>query len=163
MAGVLVKNKKEALYRNNKKGGHYRQQNKKGKKSNGKLKNKEDGSKPQHGRSPQTRGIQPNCSTNEERFFGSRRYDIKCYNCGKKGHFQKNCWFKKKSAESNLVTSKNHQEDSEEEWDIQAYFVMTGSTKGDYSKEEIDFDKPLEQSNMVTAKIVASFGSDREE
>ncbi|KAH7838943.1 hypothetical protein Vadar_033002 [Vaccinium darrowii] len=150
MAGVSIKNEEEALYSNNKKGGHYRQQNKTGRQSNGKPKNREDGTKPQHGRSPRIGGVQPNCNTDERRFFG------KCYNCGKKGHFQKNCPFKKKLAEGNLVTSKNHQEDSEEEWDLQASFAMFGPTEGDCSEEEIDFDEPLEQSNIVTEEVCAS-------
>ena len=54
------------------------------------------------------------------------------------------------------MTSKNHQEDSEEEWDLQVSFAMSRSTEGDCSEEEIDFDEPPEQSNTVTEEVGAS-------
>ncbi|XVE71066.1 hypothetical protein DITRI_Ditri10aG0120300 [Diplodiscus trichospermus] len=50
-----------------------------------------------------------------------RRFDGKCYNCGKKGHMAKNCWFKKKTVESNVVTS-NAGRMSDDEWDVEASF-----------------------------------------
>ena len=33
---------------------------------------------------------------------------------------------------------------------------MIGSSEGDYSEDEIDFDEPLEQSNMVIEEVTAS-------
>lgn len=54
------------------------------------------------------------------------------------------------------MTSKNHQEDSEKEWDLQASFAISGTTEGDWSNEEIDFDEQPEQLNIVTEKVAAS-------
>jgi transposase InsO family protein len=147
MAGVSVKNEEEALYSNNKKGGQNRYQNNKRRQNNEKPKKKDEDVKIQHRGSPQTGGAQRRSST-------SRRYDIECFICHKKGHFAKDCWFKKKPAEGNLVTSENHQEDSEEEWDPLACFAMSGSTEGESSDEEIDFDELPEQS--FTEEVAAS-------
>nr|KAJ0206902.1 hypothetical protein LSAT_V11C500256870 [Lactuca sativa] len=46
-----------------------------------------------------------------------RRFEGNCNNCGKWGHMTKDCWSKKKSVESNVVTSKKEVED---EWDAEA-------------------------------------------
>nr|KAJ0192430.1 hypothetical protein LSAT_V11C800427740 [Lactuca sativa] len=46
-----------------------------------------------------------------------RRFEGNCNNCGKWGHMSKDCWSKKKSVESNVVTSKKEVED---EWDAEA-------------------------------------------
>ncbi|KAL4291528.1 hypothetical protein GQ457_14G003790 [Hibiscus cannabinus] len=48
-----------------------------------------------------------------------KRFEGKCYNFGKKGHMAKACWSKKKSVESNVVTS-----NSEEEWDAEVFFAV---------------------------------------
>ncbi|RVW66421.1 Retrovirus-related Pol polyprotein from transposon TNT 1-94 [Vitis vinifera] len=50
-----------------------------------------------------------------------KKFEGKCYNCGKKGHMAKDCWSKKGLVESNAATSK-----SEDEWDTQAFFVVIG-------------------------------------
>ncbi|KAJ9565416.1 hypothetical protein OSB04_001382 [Centaurea solstitialis] len=50
-----------------------------------------------------------------------KRFEGNCNNCGKWGHMSKNCWFKKKSVESNIVTSKYEIED---EWDVEALCVV---------------------------------------
>ncbi|KAL3530249.1 hypothetical protein ACH5RR_009571, partial [Cinchona calisaya] len=47
-----------------------------------------------------------------------KKFEGKCYNCGKKGHMAKSCWLGKRSVESNAATSKN-----EEEWDAEALFA----------------------------------------
>ncbi|KAL4312064.1 hypothetical protein GQ457_01G006130 [Hibiscus cannabinus] len=71
----------------------------------------------------------------------NKRFEGKCYNCGKKGHMVKVCWSKKKYVESNVVTSK-----SEEKWDAEAFFAveeeelpltMTMSDKIDYENDWI--------------------------
>ncbi|KAL0433715.1 UNVERIFIED_CONTAM: hypothetical protein Slati_2705800 [Sesamum latifolium] len=35
-----------------------------------------------------------------------KKFEEKCYSCGKKGHMAKDCWSKKNVTESNIVTSK---------------------------------------------------------
>ena len=58
----------------------------------------------------------------------NRKWDLECYNCGKKGHFAWDYWFrKKKMAESNVMTSKVEQgrnHESEKEQDTCASFVI---------------------------------------
>ncbi|PON43060.1 Zinc finger, CCHC-type, partial [Parasponia andersonii] len=70
----------------------------------------------------------------------NRRFEWKCYNCGKKGHIAKNCWSKKKTAESNAATSRDERK-SDDEWDVEASFaveeelVLTAMVP-----EQIDYD-----------------------
>ncbi|KAE8732211.1 tir-nbs resistance protein [Hibiscus syriacus] len=52
----------------------------------------------------------------------SRKFDDKCYNCGKMGHMEKDCWTKKKHVESNIATSSS-KENSENGWDTEALFA----------------------------------------
>ncbi|KAE8708634.1 hypothetical protein F3Y22_tig00110336pilonHSYRG00004 [Hibiscus syriacus] len=52
----------------------------------------------------------------------SRKFDGKCYNCGKMGYMAKKCWTKKKYVESNTATS-NSKENSEDDWDDEALFA----------------------------------------
>ncbi|KAK4433007.1 Copia protein [Sesamum alatum] len=47
-----------------------------------------------------------------------KKFEGKCYKCGKKGHMVKDCWSKKNVVESNAATSK-----TEDEWDIEASFA----------------------------------------
>ncbi|KAL0367738.1 UNVERIFIED_CONTAM: hypothetical protein Sradi_3663900 [Sesamum radiatum] len=48
----------------------------------------------------------------------AKKFEGKCYNCGKKGHMARNCWSKKNIAESNIATLK-----AEDEWDFEASFA----------------------------------------
>ncbi|KAE8730369.1 tir-nbs resistance protein [Hibiscus syriacus] len=52
----------------------------------------------------------------------SRKFDGKCYNCGKMGHMEKDCWTKKKPVESNIATSSS-KENSEDGWDVEVLFA----------------------------------------
>ncbi|GMJ03539.1 hypothetical protein HRI_004023100 [Hibiscus trionum] len=49
----------------------------------------------------------------------NKKFEGKCYNCGKKGYIAISCWSKKNYVESNVVTS-----NSEEEWDAEAFFTV---------------------------------------
>ncbi|PON31258.1 Zinc finger, CCHC-type, partial [Trema orientale] len=53
----------------------------------------------------------------------NRRFEWKCYNCGKKGHIAKNCWSKKKAEESNATTSRDERK-SNDEWDVEASLAI---------------------------------------
>ncbi|GKV12767.1 hypothetical protein SLEP1_g23879 [Rubroshorea leprosula] len=48
-----------------------------------------------------------------------RRNDL-CFNCGKRGHFAKDCKYKKCLVQGNVATSRKEENHSEEEWDMQA-------------------------------------------
>ena len=66
-----------------------------------------------------------------------KKFEGKCYNCGKKGHMAKDCWSKKGLVESKAATSK-----SEHEWDAQAFFATTGESAFiATTSEQIDYEK----------------------
>ncbi|CAA0818077.1 BTB/POZ domain-containing protein [Striga hermonthica] len=80
----------------------------------------------------------------------SRRFEGKCYNCGKKGHVARNCWSKTKSAEGNAVTS-NEVHKSEDEWDLEALSTVIEEEE---VGEEVDM--------ALTATVVELVDSDDE-
>ena len=53
------------------------------------------------------------------------RQEARCYKCGKKRHFARDC--KSSQAKGNIVTFTNN--DSEEEWDFQASFIIEESNQ----------------------------------
>ena len=53
---------------------------------------------------------------NNQQSKNFRRQNGECFNCGKKGHYARDCWSKKKIVQSNAATTSNcHQDESE--WD----------------------------------------------
>lgn len=66
----------------------------------------------------------------------NRRKNNQCYNGGKKGHFARDCWYKR--AEGNAATS-SHKNYSEEEWDFQASAAIYSEmlTEDDSREEEL--------------------------
>ncbi|KAL0336570.1 UNVERIFIED_CONTAM: hypothetical protein Sradi_4868900 [Sesamum radiatum] len=102
MGEVTLENDEEALYankgwRNSKAGGSKKSDNKTG------------------GHQSERNTCTVGGSKNHENV---KKFEGKCYNCGKKGHMVKVCWSKKKVAESNIATSRN-----ENEWDFEASFA----------------------------------------
>ncbi|KAG5578505.1 hypothetical protein H5410_058639 [Solanum commersonii] len=57
----------------------------------------------------------------------------KCYNCRKKGHYAKDCWYKK--AEGNVATSSQNQKDEEEVWDFETSYVVEETNQQDKEGE----------------------------
>nr|KAJ0222293.1 hypothetical protein LSAT_V11C200057670 [Lactuca sativa] len=104
MGGITLKSEEEALY-TSKNQRNFKPPSKEGYK-------KADKGKSQPGTSqPWISQKTDNKSSRGSRFEGN------CNNCGKWGYMSKDCWSKKKSVESNVVTSKREIED---EWDAEA-------------------------------------------
>lgn len=148
MAGVSLKNEEEALFTNKRRG--------KSRGHSARVKSQtEGGPKGQQERSSHTGGAHQGSNKDEQR---SRRRNVECYCCGKKGHYARDCRFKKKSVEGNAATSSSHQDNSEEEWDLQTSFAVFEPTEEDYSDDEVDFDDKgaEEQSSSVTDEIATT-------
>ncbi|KAF2324390.1 hypothetical protein GH714_013463 [Hevea brasiliensis] len=110
MGGVSLKGEEEALY-TNKSRGTYKQHVISGSKRNdGKGKNLQGEGSSRPGGASKNHG-------------NGKRFEGKCYNCGKKGHMAKACWSKKRSVESNTATS-NTKKKSEDDWDAKAVFAV---------------------------------------
>ncbi|KAE8687090.1 Beta-galactosidase 15 [Hibiscus syriacus] len=109
MGGVSLKGKEEALYTSKSRGSFQRYTGSGSKKDGDKVKNYQGKGGPHSGGASKNRG-------------NSRKFDGKCYNCGKMGHMAKDCWTKKKHVESNTPTSCS-KENSEDGWDAEALFA----------------------------------------
>ncbi|KAE8684131.1 PLAC8 family protein [Hibiscus syriacus] len=109
MGGVSLKGKEEAPYTSKSIGTFQRYTGSGSKKDGDKVKNYQGKRGPHSGGASKNRG-------------NSRKFDGKCYNCGKMGHMVKDCWTKKKPVESNTATSCS-KENSEDGWDAEALFA----------------------------------------
>ncbi|KAE8736044.1 hypothetical protein F3Y22_tig00000218pilonHSYRG00253 [Hibiscus syriacus] len=109
MGGVSLKGEEEALYTSKSRGTFQRYTGNGSKKDGDKVKNYQGKGGPHSGGASKNRG-------------NSRKFDGKCYNCGKMGHMEKDCWTKKKPVESNTATSCS-KENSEDGWDAEALFA----------------------------------------
>ncbi|KAE8695620.1 tir-nbs resistance protein [Hibiscus syriacus] len=109
MGGVSLKGEEEALYTSKSRGTFQRYTGSGSKKDGDKVKNYQGKGGPHSGGASKNRG-------------NSRKFDDKCYNCGKMGHMAKDCWTKKKPVESNTATSCS-KENSEDGWDAEALFA----------------------------------------
>lgn len=65
-----------------------------------------------------------------------KKFEGKCYNCGKKGHMAKTYWLKKKLVESNATASKR-----EEEWDAKALFAVEELALIATKSEQFDYER----------------------
>ena len=68
----------------------------------------------------------------------------KCYNCGKKGHYARDYWYKK--VEGNAVPSTQNKKYQEEVWDFDTSYVVEETNQ----EEEI----VVNSSDLVILKIV---------
>ena len=93
----------------------------------------------------------------DEKEKSYRRKEGRCYHCGKKGHFARDCWAKKE--EGNAVTLKT--EEDEEEWDAQASFVVE-EPQWEKSVEIVTtcIDKPVEETKLATMSETINYNDD---
>ena len=130
MAGVSLKQEEDALFSGQKKA-----------RPNNKLKPKFEGKTNQQRRSNQRRhtsgGASNHLKSNEDQ-------DDRCYNCGKKGHYARDCWHKKKKGQGNVATSSNQQQakgqescGSEEDWDAEAACAVATIEEEKEEKDEV--------------------------
>ncbi|KAJ4718987.1 Retrovirus-related Pol polyprotein from transposon TNT 1-94 [Melia azedarach] len=112
MARVSLKTEDQALFINKRKG-RPQQQNNKGL--------KDDRSKRQQEGDFQSGGAQQNRRRKSQQVQGYRQSKGHCFVCGKQGHYARECRFRKKPIEGNMVSSNYLEENnSEEEWDVEA-------------------------------------------
>ncbi|KAE8660144.1 hypothetical protein F3Y22_tig00116958pilonHSYRG00159 [Hibiscus syriacus] len=109
MGGVSLKGEEEALYTSKSRGTFQRYTGSGSKKDDDKVKNYQGNGGPHSGGASKNRG-------------NSRKFDGKCYNCGKMGHMAKDYWTTKKTVESNIATSCS-KENSEDGWDAEVLFA----------------------------------------
>ncbi|KAE8667231.1 tir-nbs resistance protein [Hibiscus syriacus] len=109
MGGVSLKGEEEALYTSKSRGTFQRYTGSGSKNDGDKVKNYQGKGGPHSGGASKNRG-------------NSKKFDGKCYNCGKMGYMAKDCWTKKKPVESNTATSCS-KENSEDGWDAETLFA----------------------------------------
>ncbi|CAL9014755.1 unnamed protein product [Prunus brigantina] len=121
MGGVSLKGEEEALYTNKSKG-NFKQHVGGGSKRDG------DKVKGHQGEGSSRPGGASKFHGNRGQSKNNKKFEGKCYNCGKKGHMAKDCWSNKRPVESNIVTS-NSKEKSEDDWDAEASLAIEEEEK----------------------------------
>ncbi|KAK4492038.1 hypothetical protein RD792_002828 [Penstemon davidsonii] len=125
MGGVSLKGEEEALYANKNRGNFKQHATGEFKKNDNKAKSHISEGNDHSG------GVSRNQGS-------GKKFEGKCYTCGKKGHMAKVCRSKKKSIESNVAASK-----SEDEWDVESLFVAEEEKLAlvAATPEQLDYEK----------------------
>nr|KYP49539.1 Retrovirus-related Pol polyprotein from transposon TNT 1-94 [Cajanus cajan] len=113
--------------------------------------------KGQHKKGPEQRGATQSRFKDYEEQKRYRRKDGRCYNCGKKGHYVRECWARKE--EGNTVTLK--QDENKEEWDVHASYAVKESRR-DEGVEIVAscMDELVEESTLVTVSEAINYDDD---
>lgn len=94
-----------------------------------------------------TRGAQNNRG-GQNRWQQKDRQSEECFNCGKKGHYARNCWSKK--IEGNVATSSKNEDAGEEDWNFDTSFFVEekdiADARGKGPTEEHALNAVCEQS-----------------
>uniref|UniRef100_A0A2N9F8R9 CCHC-type domain-containing protein n=1 Tax=Fagus sylvatica TaxID=28930 RepID=A0A2N9F8R9_FAGSY len=133
MVGVSLKSEEEALFSGKNIG------RPKGRFNAGSKKRNNENINRKYEKSHQEQGAQERCDNNEQRSTRYKNNNLKCFNCGKMGHFARDCRFKRRTAQGNTAAFTNQEGESEEEWDAEASFSMI---------------EPIEEEEMAATSIV---------
>uniref|UniRef100_A0A2N9FFS6 CCHC-type domain-containing protein n=1 Tax=Fagus sylvatica TaxID=28930 RepID=A0A2N9FFS6_FAGSY len=123
MVGVSLKSEEEALFSSK------NISRPKGRFNVGSKKRNNENINRKYEKSPRELGAQECCNNNERRSIGYKNSNLKCFNCGKMGHFHRDCRFKRRTTQGNTAAFTNQEGDSEEEWDAEASFSMIEPTE----------------------------------
>ena len=85
--------------------------------------------------------------------MGYRNRNVKCFKCGKMGHFARDCRFKWRTAQGNTVTLNNLEDDSEEEWAVESCLAMIEPVE-----EAVEEEAMLTVSKEIEEKMPESMG-----
>ncbi|CAB4296246.1 unnamed protein product [Prunus armeniaca] len=113
---IIIHGEEEALYTNKSKG-NFKQH------IGGGFKRDGDKAKGHQGEGSSRPGGASKFHGNRGHSKNNKKFEGKCYNCGKKGHMAKDYWSNKRPIESNTATS-NSKEKSEDDWDAEASFAI---------------------------------------
>jgi hypothetical protein len=97
MVGVSLNSEEEALFSGKNIGRPKGRSNVASKKRNNENINRK------YEKSPQEQGAQECCDNNERRSTRYKNSNLNCFNCGKMGHFARDCRFKRRTAQGNTT------------------------------------------------------------
>ncbi|CAL2236840.1 unnamed protein product [Prunus armeniaca] len=116
IGGVSLKSEEESLYTNKSKSNFKQHFGSGSKRDDDKVKGRQGEGSSRPGGASKFHG-------NHGQSKNNKRFEGICYNCGKKGHMEKDCWSNKRAAESNTAIS-NSKEKSEDDWDSEASLAI---------------------------------------
>ena len=145
MVGVSLKSEEEALF-----SGHYKDRPKKRFNAGSKNRNDKDREDKESSQDVGARGSRDN---NDRRSTSPKNRNVKCFKCGKMGHFARDCRFKWIITQGNTTTFSNLEDDSEGEWVVEASLAVIKPLE-----EAVEEEAMLTVSKEIEEKMPESMG-----